>query len=180
MDRRVHTMRLSLGIPCEIGRLHEEINRWVFSEGLIRKTDGNNLVLKTQQVLMGNELIRINLRQISRQSSGNGYLKPVCTSGNAERYREARVVRCFDQEIDGESVYGISFINRQPQLKEYNHDKKKERKQNERRRGEKMETGREYADQIEFAFSIGIKNIMSRSGCYTPKTNYPSTTERRT
>ena len=167
MDKRSNTLRLSLGIPCQIGRLHEEINRWVFSEGLIRKTDGNNLVLETQQVLMGNELIRINLPEISGNNFGSSYIKPVCTSGNDDCYREARVVRCYDMEIDGKYVYGISIVIRSSQLKHYKNDNKLELKKNESQREEKIETGKEDAHLIEFAFAMSIKNIMSRSGSFT-------------
>ena len=134
MDKRSNTLKLSLGIPCEIGRLNEEINRWMFSEGLLRKTNGNNLVLETQQVLMGNELIRIKLREVSRHSFENDYLKPVCISGNDDGYREARVVRCYDLEIDGKYSYGISIVNRSSQLRHYKHDNKQEQKKRTWRR----------------------------------------------
>ncbi|MCP5007826.1 MAG: hypothetical protein GY941_28400 [Planctomycetes bacterium] len=179
MNKRSHTLRLPMGIPCEAGKFDKETDKWTYSESLIHKVDKDYLILQTQQTLEVDESIRLILFTSTCNNSGSGYTEPEIATERDDQYIEATVVRHCNTLTDMYPGYGVMVSNRSVADNHHTHGKAVERRKGVRRKGERRITDRKIIELIELASEIGMDNVVYRSGCYAPKSTRQASTDRR-
>ncbi|GJQ58557.1 MAG: hypothetical protein D8M57_09195 [Candidatus Scalindua sp. AMX11] len=179
MEKRSRTIRFSLGIPCEIGKFNRETGNWICSEGLIRKVDGQYLILETEQKLKLDEGVRLTILNRRWDSFNKGDKKPQGFYGRDQLSLDANVVRYGKQPTDEQSGYCVKVSTESFTGTYYSQDQLVERRNEERRKGERRITDNEIVEFIELASEIGMENVVFRSGYYVPKSTRQPSAERR-